>query len=50
MGAAILKVKKDIIFCITQKVPFGRNMLLHYENTPIKIYWKLYYQKMKIFK
>ena len=22
----------------------------HYENTPIKIYWKFYYQKMKIFK
>ena len=23
---------------------------LHYENTPIKIYWKFYHQKMKIFR
>ena len=22
----------------------------HYENTPIQIYWKLYHQKMKIFR
>ena len=22
----------------------------HYENTPIQIYWKLYHEKMKIFK
>ena len=23
---------------------------LHYENTPIQIYWKFYHQKMKIFR
>ena len=23
---------------------------LHYENTPIQLYWKFYHQKMKIFR
>ena len=23
---------------------------IHYENIPIQIYWKFYYQKMKIFR
>ena len=30
----------------------GQNILfpIHYENTPIQIYWKFYHQKMKIFR
>ena len=24
--------------------------ILHYENTPIQLYWKIYHQKMKIFR
>ena len=24
--------------------------VLHYENTPIQIYWKIYHQTMKIFR
>ena len=28
----------------------GEEVLRHYENTPIQIYWKFYYQKMKIFR
>ena len=26
------------------------SQILHYENTPIQIYWKFYHQKMKIFR
>ena len=25
--------------------PIVRNLLIHYENKPIKIYWKFYHQK-----
>ena len=24
--------------------------IIHYENTPIQLYWKVYHQKMKIFR
>ena len=24
--------------------------IMHYENMPIQIYWKIYHQKMKIFR